>query len=86
MAQMRSISQLYDEIKRMDPDTALSKTAIRRLVTSGRIPSVRIGQKYLVALEAVEAYLSGQIMAEAPAPEFGEVRPVGQRTGVRWHG
>lgn len=46
-----------------DPKTALTQTALRRLVKTGAIPSVRIGTKYLVALEAVEEYLQGSQQA-----------------------
>lgn len=77
MARMRTIEQLYGELRGMDPGTALTKTALRTLVTSGRIPSVRVGQKYLVSLEAVDAYLTGgQAATQSTAPGYGQIRPV----------
>ena len=45
--------------KSQDPQTCLTETAIRTLVRSGKVPSVRVGKKYLVTLEALEAYLAG---------------------------
>ena len=48
---MRTIDQAAEYVKTTDPDTALTKTAIRRLVTTGALPSVKVGQKYLVALD-----------------------------------
>ena len=57
--QMRTIEQISIHYKATDPNTALTKTALRRLVLTGAIPHVRIGQKYLVSLEAVEAFLRG---------------------------
>ena len=59
MARMRTIEQVAAWTSTQDPETALTKTAIRRLVTTGRLPSVRVGQKYLIALETVEAFMSG---------------------------
>ena len=74
---VRTIEQLYADVKRLDPDTALTKTALRRLVLSGDIPSRRAGQKYLVTMEALEAYMNGGQVEQKPAPGYGEIRPVG---------
>lgn len=57
--QARTIDQLADYLKAADPETTLTKTALRRLVTTGVIPSVRVGQKFLVTVEAVDAFLAG---------------------------
>lgn len=54
---MRTIDQIFEHFKEIDSETALTKTAIRRLVTTGTIPSVRISAKYLIAVGAVENYL-----------------------------
>lgn len=81
---MRSIEEAFAQIRCSDPGTALTKTALRRLVTTGQIPSVRIGAKYLVALEAVERYMEGGTVAadaEKAPPPLGVVRRVDQ--GVR---
>lgn len=56
---MRTIDQAAAYIQQSDPETAITKTALRRLVTTGQLPSVRVGVKYLVSLEALDAYLSG---------------------------
>lgn len=58
---LRTIDQLYEEVKRIDPDTALTKTAIRRLVISGQLTSIKAGKKYLVSLEALEAYVAASV-------------------------
>ena len=73
---VRTIEQLYADVKRLDPGTALTKTALRRLVLSGDIPSRRAGQKYLVTMEALEAYMNGGQADAKPAPGYGEIRPV----------
>ena len=55
--QMRTIEQVAAWLRECDPGTAITKTAIRRLVTTGAVPSVRIGTKYLVDLGALIKYL-----------------------------
>ena len=79
---VRTIAQLVKEVKRIDPDSAMTETTLRRLVVTGKIPSVRASNnpnsKYLVTVEALEAYMSGstQIAEPDPAPVFGQIRPV----------
>lgn len=60
MRAMRTIDAAAAEIRAADPHTALTKTALRRLVVSGAVPSVRIGQKYLFDLAELDAYLAGE--------------------------
>lgn len=54
---MRGVKQAINELKSTDPNTALTERALRRLILTGEIPSVRIGAKYLVNLDTLEAYL-----------------------------
>lgn len=61
IVRMRTIDQCADYLKATDPETALTKTALRRLVTTGAVPSVKVGKKYLIALENIDAYLSGGV-------------------------
>lgn len=63
---MRTIDQCAEYTKERDPETALTKTAIRRLVVTGVLPSVRVGTKYLVALEALEDFLAGKLCPAVP--------------------
>lgn len=57
MQHVRTIDKLHEELMADDPGCALTKSALRRLVTTGKIPSTRVGQKYLVSREAVEKYM-----------------------------
>ena len=59
-------------MRQADPGTALTKTALRRLVTSGQIPSVRVGAKYLVDLNAINEFCSGQTVQSST--ETGSIR------------
>ena len=59
MLHTRTIREAAVWFKTQDPQTCLTETAIRTLVRSGKVPSVRVGKKYLVTLEALEMYLAG---------------------------
>lgn len=54
---MRGIKQAIEELKASDADTALTEKALRRLVLTGEIPSVRAGTKYLVNMDILIDYL-----------------------------
>lgn len=58
--EIRTIEQAWQEIKENDPETAISKVALRRLVVSGEIPSRKVGVKYLIDLHDVRRYFSSE--------------------------
>lgn len=59
MRKMRTLTEAVAEIHAADPATALTRSALRRLVVTGAVPSVRVGQKYLVDLDVLDDYLGG---------------------------
>ena len=59
MIHSRTIREAAAYFREADPHTGLTETAIRRLLRQGLVPSVRVGRKYLVTIEALEAYLMG---------------------------
>lgn len=66
MLRMRTIDKALEEIKKADPDTAITKYAIRQLVISHEVPSITRGNKYLINLDAQLAYLGGEMQPEPP--------------------
>ena len=48
---MRTIPKAFEEIKQVDPDTDLTLRALRRMVSNGEIPVVRISNKVLINLD-----------------------------------
>ena len=56
LPKVRTINKVYDEIIKDDPDTAITKNAIRQAVLSGEIPSKSVGRTYLITLENVLRY------------------------------
>ena len=52
-AHMRGIKQAIEA----DPYTALTEKALRRLILTKEIPSVKIGAKYLINMDVLNNYL-----------------------------
>ena len=55
---MRTIPQAYSEIKEIDPDTAVTLRALRRMVKNKEIPTVNIASKRLINLDLLLDKLS----------------------------
>lgn len=64
----RTIRDAAAWFKTRDPGTAITEYRIRQLVVSGTVPSVKVGRKYLVTIEALEEYFS------TPTPS--EIKPI----------
>ena len=58
MARMRILSEAYREIKIEDPETALTMNALRVLIKSGEIPTIKSGRKTLINYDALTEYLN----------------------------
>ena len=71
MPRMRTIDQAAEWLRETDPETALTKTALRRLATTGQLPTVRIGQKYLIDLDVLGDFLKGS--AEGYEENYGKI-------------
>ena len=56
---MRTIDQVIEHVRAADPETALTKSALRRKVISGEVPSVKAGKKYLIDLDRLDSALFG---------------------------
>lgn len=75
MPRMRTIEQAFACTQAADADTALTKTALRRLVTTGAIPAVKVGCKYLVDVDGLQDFLAAGTPTPKPV-ELGQVRRV----------
>lgn len=76
---MRTIQEAAVELKRIDPETAITSYFIRCMVLDGTIPHVKVGTKRLINLDTLLGYLS---CAAAAQPEQrqqtgqGRIRPI----------
>ena len=68
MKHIRTITEVANWVKQQDPDSALTKTAIRGLILEGSLPYDKIGEKYLLALESLVDLVE---KATIPVPSSG---------------
>ena len=74
---MRTIGAAIRAIREADPGTALTERALRRLVISGAVPSVRVGTKYLINLDLLLEQLTDGITAvEKSADTINGIRKI----------
>jgi len=69
---LRTINEGFRLIKAEDPDTQLTKHAIRQMVVDGRLPSVEVGNKKLFDVDAIKDLPK----ASPPETKTGTIRPV----------
>ncbi len=55
---IRTVNTAFEEIKAKDPNSAITKTAIRRLLSNGTIPSINIGNKVIFNMDDLENILA----------------------------
>ncbi|MBQ9228287.1 MAG: hypothetical protein IJ168_05580 [Eubacterium sp.] len=70
---MRTIEEAYNEIKSLDPNTAISKNFIRTLTVSGKIPVSKAGRKNLINMDILENYLCNECSINN---DSGTIRPI----------
>lgn len=76
VARMRTIQGAIEEIKATDPKSEFKEWALRQLVKSGKIRSVKVGSKYLVDIAVVLEYLHNPPLEEKEAVKYGQLRQV----------
>jgi len=57
----RTIRQTFESIKALDTETAITYHALRQLVVSGQMPSMRVGKKYLIDLDVLAGLWNAQV-------------------------
>lgn len=50
MPRMRLVKDAFEQLKKDDPDTDVTLYALRTIVKSGLIPTVRLGRKVLITI------------------------------------
>ena len=78
MNRMRTIAALAAHYRSIDEHTAITAHFLRSKILSGEIPCVKAGNKRLVAIEAVDAFLSGENITESvkSGQKQGEIRRI----------
>ena len=57
---MRTVHEAAQEMKKLDPSTAVTEYHIRRLVLDGVLPRIKAGKKYLMNLDSLLEYFNGE--------------------------
>jgi len=59
LPRMRGLVKAINEFKQSDPDSCLTLHALRQMLASGTVPSVRCGRKILIDIDKLGSHLSG---------------------------
>ena len=80
---MRFPAQALEELKQEDPQTPVTLKMIRRLVKTGAVPSVPVGngRRRLLNYDALQAYLSAPATPTASEQVHG-IRRINERAGA----
>ncbi len=75
---MRTAAKIVEEVKRIDPETDLTESCVRRLTKQGAFPVVWAGSKALINLDDVlELLRLGTARpAEVTVPAVGGIRRI----------
>ncbi len=74
---MRTVTEAAQELKALDPHTAMTPYHIRRLCLDGVLPTAKAGKKILLNLDTLIEYM------QDPAAERFQPRPVPAVNGIR---
>ena len=55
---LRTLPQAMEEIRKADPDTAMTMRALRRMVNTGELPTVAVNSKKLINLDLLLKHIS----------------------------
>ncbi len=56
MPRMRLVKDAFEQLKMDDPDTNITLYALRTIVKSGVVPTVRLGRKVLINYDSLLEY------------------------------
>ncbi len=73
---MRTATEAVAELKAVDPGTALTVRAVRRMIATGEIPHVDVGTKKLVDMRNLFAYLSAGNQSGRAQNTAGNIRRI----------
>ena len=76
MERIRTLKGAVAYFRERDSETVITEYMIRRAVNEGRIPHAKSGNKFLVSIDAVERYFSGQPLEEQPEEKKKPARVV----------
>ena len=74
---MRTAPQAIAELKKIDPDTAFTLRALRRMMNNGEIPVVNVQSKRLINFDMLLSILANGTARTAPDQDtYGTIRRI----------
>lgn len=61
---MRTINEAYALIRQADPDTRISRHAFRMMVVQGKIPSYKLGNRFLLDIDKMLETFAKELSVE----------------------
>lgn len=80
LPRMRYAQEALEELRRADPNTAVTLNFIRTLIRKGIIPSSRVGRGHMINMDHLEAYLANPTPIEQPTTHG--IRRIDERAGA----
>ncbi len=75
MVRMRLLDEAAQEVKKLDPNTAITKNFIRELAIEGKIPCIMAGRKRLINFDALLTYLQNP----EPEAQVSDIRRIPEK-------
>ena len=83
MARMRTLPETAAYLKKQDPQTAVTLTALRRMVKNGELPSVTVGVKRLINIDVLISHLSNTIPQSTQQVLVSGIRPIPEKISYK---
>ncbi len=74
---MRTAPQAIAELKKIDPDTAFTLTALKRMMKQGKIPVIMVESKRLINFDTLLSILANGLCEAPVLNDYGNIRQVG---------
>ena len=74
---MRTAPQAIAELKKIDPDTAFTLTALKRMMKQGKIPVVMVESKRLINFDTMLSILANGSYEVPVSEDYGNIRRIG---------
>ena len=74
---MRLLNEAYEQLLKDDPKTSVTKYALRSIIKSGKVNTVKLGRKTLINYDSLLDYLKNSSCSNPKNnASFGEIREI----------
>ena len=83
MARMRTLPETAAYLKEQDPQTAVTLTALRRMVKTGELSYVTVGVKRLINLDVLISHLGNETPQPIQQITVSGIRPIPEKISYK---